>query len=655
MYGALRGRVVDYVPHNRMRLTACYSSIMNAATALLRLGWSVIPLGAITKTGDKKKIIYPVKWTEYQKRLATEEEVQKWAHFPNMGVVSGRLSGVLVLDSDEYKPTFDRELLRSFHIPVTPCQQTASGGKQYFFKWPKGVELRNDVCIGHKGSGIDVRGEGGMVVVAPSKTNYGEYSWILDPFETELAEVPPKLLELLIGARKSGVKERKNLSDLVGLTDGGGRNNALTSFIGKMLMHTPWNEWDTEVWPMAVELNKTYKPPLDRDELESVYNSVTHIETERRLKEQAKEAPKQLAVRKSFRELITQSFPDNRFALAPFFEQGTMNMVSAPPNTWKSWMFFLMAKHIADGSDFLGKFKAEKAKVLIVNEEDTERLIADRFRALDITDENLEIFFRTAQGSKLDTGFCKSLITECKTDGITVVMFDSLRAMHDADENSSTAMQPILDNMKMMTREGITVVFTHHHKKKNPFDRGDTSESSRGSSAINAAISGHISLEEVEKDEGRFLVVRHLKSKVTQKLEPFEIKINVSDGKVGFTHTGVHQDTVHLAKQASEAVYEELRKDSTWMSVKDFTDRKVAQERYARLALTALVKLGLAQKCTRAQLEKDRPDLQLPGARKTNYYKWTGIEKDEQEESKWEQENAFENLDKKEDDGEVIF
>lgn len=624
---------------------------MNSATALLKLGWSVIPLGAITKDSTgKKKITYVVKWTEFQKRRATEEEAASWNN--NLGVVSGRISGVLVLDCDEYKPTFDRELLRSFNLPITPCQKTASGGRQYFFKWPQGVEIRNDVCIGHKDSGIDVRGEGGMVVVAPSKTNYGEYSWLVEPFDTELAEVPQKLLELLIGARKSSHKEKKALPDLVGLTDGGGRNNALTSFIGKMLMHIPWNEWDTEVWPMAVELNKTYKPPLDKDELESIYNSVTHIETERRLKEQAKEAPKPLVARKSFKELITTVYPENRFAIEPFFEQGTMNMVSAPPNTWKSWLFFLMATSIATGEQFLGKFKAEKTRVLIVNEEDTERLIADRFRALDITDESLEIYFRTAQGSKLDVAFCKSLIAECKTDGITVVFFDSLRALHDADENSSTAMQPILDNMKMMTREGITVIFTHHHKKKNPFDRGDTSESSRGSSAINAAISGHISLEETERDEGRFLVVRHLKSKVTQKLEPFEIKIIVADGKVGFRHTGVHKGDVRVAEEAQEAAIAVMkeRKDE-WLSVSDvmLSLPKVGKNTL-RTALNVLARNGLARKVTRQQLELDT-GRSLPGAKNSFYYMWTGVEKDD--DVAWEQQQVFDSLGEKEDD--VIF
>ena len=73
-----------------------------------------------------------------------------------------------------------------------------------------------------------------------------------------------------------------------------------------------------------------------------------------------------------------------RFTIDPFFEQGTVNMVSAAPNTWKSWKMFLYAGHIAMGTPVLDKFPTQQAKVMIVNEEDSERLIQDRLKLLGI-------------------------------------------------------------------------------------------------------------------------------------------------------------------------------------------------------------------------------------------------------------------------------
>lgn len=614
-----------------------------SALKLLQLGFSVIPLGEISRDKNNKKvIIYPYPWKKYQTEKATESEVKSWKA-PNIGIVTGEVSGLLVLDCDEYKPSFDKELMRSFRLPITPVQETAGGGKQYFFRLPRGVQIRNSVSIGHPDSGIDIRASGGMVIVAPSKTSYGEYSWLVDPESTPLADIPEKLLDMLIISAGPVSKKKRKLTDTIGMPEGGGRNDAMTSFIGKLLKGTPWNEWDDEVWPAAIVLNNSFKPPMAIDELQTTYDSIVRSETARRVKLQEKEAPVALVARKSFRELITTEYPDNRFAIEPFFETGTMNMLSAPPNTWKSWMFFLMASSVASGSEFLGKFKTEKTKVLVVNEEDTERLIADRFKALGIVDEELAIYFRTAQGSKLDVAFVKSLLAECKRDGIGIIFFDSLRALHDADENSSTAMQPVMDNMKVLTREGITVVFTHHHKKKNPFDRGDSAESSRGSSAINAAISGHVSLEEIEKDDARYLVFRHLKSKVTEKLPSFEVKIAVVEGKVSFEYGGAHDDTTQKAEKARELVYDYLLKQKErWVPVKELVETKVADERYVRTALGGMRIAGLVECMTKSQILDDNPREEIVGAKNTKFYRATKVDRDEWEEQNKDADTIFE-------------
>ena len=115
----------------------------------------------------------------------------------------------------------------------------------------------------------------------------------------------------------------------------------------------------------------------------------------------------------------------------------------------------------------------------------------------------MPIFYRVAQGSKLDSEtFVDKLIAEAKDKQIGVIMFDSLRSMHVLDENSSKDMQVVMDKLKKIARENITVVFTHHHRKKGMFSKNDDADASRGSSAINAAIRGHLSLEEIEREGG---------------------------------------------------------------------------------------------------------------------------------------------------------
>lgn len=255
------------------------NTVREEALKYVALGFSVMPLGSITKDASGKKVIgWPTGgWKKYQDSIATQEEVASW-NCQNLGIVTGHVSGLLVLDVDSYKEGFDAELMNSFEIPITPMQETASGGRQYFFKLPDSLVIKNDVCIGSKGSGIDIRGDGGMVIAPPSTTPYGEYTWTINPFDAPLAEIPPKLLALLTEKSAGGPKTKKTLTELVDLKEGEGRNNAMASFIGKLLATTPKSKWETEVWSMAQEVNRTYSPPLSNSELRSVYESITRIE-----------------------------------------------------------------------------------------------------------------------------------------------------------------------------------------------------------------------------------------------------------------------------------------------------------------------------------------------------------------------------------------
>lgn len=302
-------------------------------------------------------------------------------------------------------------------------------------------------------------------------------------------------------------------------------------------------------------------------------------------------------------ELILKQFQPIRYTIEPFFEQGTMNMVSAPPNTWKSWLLFLFAGHIANGTPIFDKFATDKTGVMIVNEEDSARLIQDRLKLLKIIDPLLLIYYRIAQGSKLTNDFVDILITEAKERNIGVIMFDSLRAIHEAEENSSTEMQGVLDLLKKIARENITVIFTHHHRKKSMFGKNDDAESSRGTSAINAAISGHISLEEVERDEGKYLIVKHLKSKVGEKLPPFDIEIKTGEG-VNFHYLGEHQPKEQALTEAKAGILLELQKRDELLGRKDFVYFKIGGETTIKEVTKILVKENKIKAITRAEAKR---------------------------------------------------
>ena len=108
------------------------------------------------------------------------EPDRRWPR-ANIGVAAGEGSGIFVLDVDPGAGGLDslEELAgRGIIMPQTFSYKTGSGGAHYWFAWP-GWNPRNSVGRAGRGSrlgpGLDVRADGGQVVVPPSRSSYGPY------------------------------------------------------------------------------------------------------------------------------------------------------------------------------------------------------------------------------------------------------------------------------------------------------------------------------------------------------------------------------------------------------------------------------------------------------------------------------------------------
>lgn len=118
------------------------------------------------------------------KAATTNEDVigSWWAQWPEamIGMPTGPASGVWALDIDMPKGVTDgsgydslQELIASHgDLPSTWTQKTPSGGTHYIFRYPTdGMIIRNSA--GKVGPKIDVRGDGGYIIVAPSVNHDG--------------------------------------------------------------------------------------------------------------------------------------------------------------------------------------------------------------------------------------------------------------------------------------------------------------------------------------------------------------------------------------------------------------------------------------------------------------------------------------------------
>ncbi len=270
------------------------------ALQYLSKGLSVIPLispSMASKKLSEKEFIRrcktpPMPWKEYQMRLPTEEEVSAWFEkWPdaNIGIVTGKVSGIVVFDLDSDHAVEYAENEGGF--PETAKVKTGKGYHVYA-KHP-GFEIRNDV---RKELDLDIRADGGYVVAPPSFHGSGrQYEWEegYSIFEIDPADCKPWMIDYLkevnICSAKPVKKTTPKPSDNHStaskpVTDNqyadilkkgaqqGNRNHSATKLIGHLLGKGNDPEM---VWEMITQWNASKnKPPIDHSELKRTFESI---------------------------------------------------------------------------------------------------------------------------------------------------------------------------------------------------------------------------------------------------------------------------------------------------------------------------------------------------------------------------------------------
>jgi hypothetical protein len=175
------------------------------------VGLQVVPCK--TYQEDPKNWKRPVisEWKTLQEAIIPEIAFLRWygqdgqyRSRANMGVITGRCSdNIFSLDLDDHKTpqaaAWWNGLLEEHYWgrePHTWQQRTGGGGRQLFFRGPKGwVAPTNRTPIG-----VDIRGQGGFAVTPPSMHESGrEYAWAPDcaPWEVKIEDAPPWLIRAI--------------------------------------------------------------------------------------------------------------------------------------------------------------------------------------------------------------------------------------------------------------------------------------------------------------------------------------------------------------------------------------------------------------------------------------------------------------------------
>lgn len=189
--------------------------LATAAVTYARRGWSVVPVHtpgtdgfSCHRSGCPAAGKHPsLHWEAHMQAAATEETVTGWwERWPdaNVGVITGSVSDVVVVDVDPRNGGDVSLQTLEDHwgpLPATPVSRTGGGGWHHWFS--AGGERHPSRVIG---PGLELKGEGGVVVAPPSMHASGTvYRWLVDPVTIDPAPVPQWLASLAGGTGEAAV------------------------------------------------------------------------------------------------------------------------------------------------------------------------------------------------------------------------------------------------------------------------------------------------------------------------------------------------------------------------------------------------------------------------------------------------------------------
>lgn len=511
-----------------------------------QLGWNVIPV-------DKNKRPW-IKWEKYQEQKVTAKEIEEWwDRWPSAGiaVITGEISGLVVVDveNSEGLPFINEHVEDA--TKSTLVSKTGGGGWHLFFKHPGNVTVPNAVKIFPN---VDVRGDGGYVVVPPSLHHSGnQYKWEL--------KAKPSPLPLSLQQKLFSPKHRKLSSGdwQVDIPEGK-RDEELTRRAGKLLQI---GIAPGEALNMLIAWDQAHcKPPLGEEEIRKIVNSIHR-----------KELVKQEKIDGKFKVM---SFADTLekyghmevdWNIQDWLPDATCGLVVAPPGTYKTWLLLSLSWAIATGEPFLGQYEVNNpGPVIFIQQEDPFPMLFDRVTSimnmgkpweeddqfvLPLPPDPPPIYWHTDRLLNFkDKESLEGLTNEIKRVKPRLVVVDPLYSTVDSKDYMAEGAQMMLALKKIRDEHKCSFVIAHHTVKGGENSKGR--EGAWGSQFLNAWLETGWQIR--PKEDQQIGLQRHFKQCSNPKYLKIGFKINEWEFKPTIQEGGedVEDFSVQVSKLLSE-------------------------------------------------------------------------------------------------------
>lgn len=421
-----------------------------------------------------------------------------WRRWPDalIGMPTGRASGVVVIDCDVREgldgcDAYENLAAPYGGVPHTVMALTPSGGIHFYYQCPD-AEVRNSAS--RLAPGVDVRGEGGYVIVPPSRLPDGRcYEW-----EASNPPKPGPMPAWLLRSAGTHTKPEPVAAPVDGKVVSGQRNAYLASYAGRMARAG----FDRLQIMQAVraENARICNPPLDESELARTIGKSADRWVSRAAEDGVRPVGVPDAVeggerRRRFEalsvaDMLLQPFP--RWRIRDLIPERGLCMLWGAPGSGKTFLALDMACAIARGIPWLGR-RVRPGLVVYWAAEGHLRVRLDAYmRAHEVGPDDLRrLRVVQAAGDLLDAGQLEefvAMLRELDETVAQVVVDTTNRAMPGADENSPEDMGALIAACKQIEEvTGCHVLLVHHSGK-------DAARGSRGHSSLHGAVDAELSV-----------------------------------------------------------------------------------------------------------------------------------------------------------------
>ena len=501
------------------------AAALSAALAYLSRGWSVIPLAPRGKTPL-------VRWQEFQNRHATEAEVRRWfSEHPdaNIGVVTGAVSGIIAVDVDGEEGELALTS-RVAALPVTLTNRSGRvGGFHLIYAHPgQPIKTRAQIL-----PSVDVRGDGGYIVVSPSVHPTGaEYTWANADVAPQ--KVPDVLRELIgsLAADESLEPERGTRVSARVSTDEwtrpiveGTRNMTLTRLAGSMA--SAGADADS-IFDRLLEVNQRWcTPPLVELEVAQIANSIHAREA------RVSSTGRNRLIRQDLHTVESEAVT---WLWENYIPLGAISVIDGNPGVGKSTLTIDLASRITTGRTMPDGTPGAEGHVVLVNiEDDIAKTVKPRVIAAGGDPEKITVLrevelhdgktrpFRLPDDAGL-------IVEEMKRNGAKLVVIDPLMAFLSAKVNaySDQHVRAALNPLALAAQELDAAVVIVRHPTKNR-DRSAMEAGGGSIGIIGTARAGYYVAQSPEND----LDIIFASTKANLARKPTSLCFRLDDGRNG--------------------------------------------------------------------------------------------------------------------------